>query len=278
MTRPLKRDLSVAAIVSLAVVALLAILALLGLFAPAVVYSSSGLRQAFAPNDAVSLILATPVLLVAMWLARRGRLLGLLLWPGALLFILYNTVAYLVALPVGWYFWLNALLAILGIFATIQVLSAIDAPAVKRLLDGNVPARWAAGTLAILGLLFFLRAAYTLGSAVVAAGTLPATVLSMTAVATLIADLIAGVLWFVAGVLLWRRAPAGYVLGSAVLFQAGLLFIGLLLFFVLQPRFSGEPFAAGDFLVIAAMSLVVLVPLAVFIRGIIAAQTRNRVT
>jgi hypothetical protein len=266
----LRRDMTIPYLVSLIVAALLFGLALAGLLAPAVVYPTGELQSAFATNDATSLMLALPVLLASVWLAWRGRLLGLLLWPGVLLYILYNTVAYLAALPVGLVFGLNVVLTLLAVFAAVRVVLGIDAAAVRQRLTGRVPARWAAATLLGLGLLFFARAAFTLGSAAASSAVLPAS-----ESATLVADLFAGLLWVAAGWLLWRRAPLGFVLGAAVLFQAGLLFAGLLLFFLLQPLLTGVPFAAADFLVVALMSLVVLLPLVGFVRGIIAAQSKH---
>ena len=46
-------------------------------------------------------LLVLPILLGSMWLARRGSLAGLLLWPGALFYALYAYVPYLVGAPFG---------------------------------------------------------------------------------------------------------------------------------------------------------------------------------
>ncbi len=42
-----------------------------------------------------------PILLGSMWVAHRGKLIGLLLWTGALFFVLYNYLAYVIALPLS---------------------------------------------------------------------------------------------------------------------------------------------------------------------------------
>ena len=48
-----------------------------------------------------------------------------------------------------------------------------------------------------------------------------------------------------------------------------MLFVGLLVFFILQPFLTAMPFPAQDFVVIFVMGLVCFIPLALFIRGIL---------
>ena len=40
-------------------------------------------------QDAFNLVVGVPLPLGLLWLARRGSLVGLLLWPGALFYVLY---------------------------------------------------------------------------------------------------------------------------------------------------------------------------------------------
>jgi len=55
--------------------------------------------------------------LASVWFARRGSLLGLLLWPGALLYVLYTYALYLVGAPFGPLFLGYVLLAVVSAFA-----------------------------------------------------------------------------------------------------------------------------------------------------------------
>jgi hypothetical protein len=73
--------------------------------------------------------------------------------------------------------------------------------------------------------------------------------------------------WIIGGLLLWRRKVSGYVVGLGLLFQASMLFIGLIALFVLQSLIFGNHIRAGDVLVIFAMGLFCFVPFAVFARG-----------
>ena len=91
------------------------------------------------PNDLVNLLVGLPFLLGVLWLAWRGRLLGRLCWPGALLFVTYNAIAYVYALPPGWPFLLNLTLLALTLYTLIAVVAQIDGAAVQQQLAGHAP-------------------------------------------------------------------------------------------------------------------------------------------
>jgi hypothetical protein len=75
---------------SLIIGALMAAASITGLLYRAVIYPTDELSQSFVASDVVLLIIGLPILLGSLWLTRRGELVGLLLWPGALFFVLYN--------------------------------------------------------------------------------------------------------------------------------------------------------------------------------------------
>ena len=92
---PVQRDLTLAYWLSAVIGLLTAAASLLGVLNPAGAYPSQTLIQSFVPNDVVNLSLGVPLLAGALWLARRGQLVGLLCWPGAILYALYTYLIYL---------------------------------------------------------------------------------------------------------------------------------------------------------------------------------------
>jgi hypothetical protein len=102
-TLPLKRTLKLAYRLSLVVAALMAVASAAGLvLGVGGLYGSDpklalGVREAEAGlllpgllgQDAFNLVVGVPLLLGSMWFARRGSLIGLLFWPGALFYVLY---------------------------------------------------------------------------------------------------------------------------------------------------------------------------------------------
>lgn len=240
------------------VVLLLAVTSLGGLFFPSFVYPTADLRHAFLANDVVNLLIGLPVLLGATMSARKGNLRGQLFLPGALFFVTYNAIAYTFALTSTWRFIPYLILALLSGLAIVLWLSRLDIPAIGQRLSGKVAERLCGGVLAGFGALFFLR-----GLAQLVQGTV-----SGAEWAVVLADLFTTPFWVIGGILLWRKHPLGYATGAGLLFQASMLFVGLLVFFILQPFVSGVPFPLADFVVILVMGLVVFVPFGRFVQVI----------
>lgn len=263
----LKNSLALPFTLSIAVAVLLAVASLAGLIFPGAIYPTEELRGAFLANDVVNLFVGLPILLGSMWHARRGSLLGLLFWPGALFYIAYNSVAYAVAMPLTLSFVLNLALVLVSVYATYLILSGIDGEAVREHLQGKVPERFIGGVLVGFGALFFLMAAAkVIGFASGQADT------PWSEIAVQIADLLVTPAWVVSGILLWRKRALGYISGAGLLFQASMLFVGLLVFFILQPLVADVPFPMEDFIVIAVMSLICFIPLGLFLRGVLAGK------
>jgi hypothetical protein len=235
----------------------MAALSLAGLLFPLAIYPSEDLRQSFVANDVVNLVIGLPVLLGALWLARRGKLPGLLGLPGALFYVTYNAIAYAAAMPLTWPFFVHLALAILSALAIFRLLSSLDGTAIQARLQGRVAERLGAGVLMGFGALFFLRAVAEFfdGAA------------NWAAFGVLVADGLTTPFWILGGLSLWRKQPLGYVSGAGLLFQASMLFVGLLAFFILQPFAAGVPFRLVDFLVVLVMGLFVFVPFGMFLRG-----------
>jgi hypothetical protein len=260
---PLKRGPAVVEALSLLIALLLAVASAIGILYPEAIYPAEELRHLSVANDIVSLVLVLPFLLASLWLVRRGRLVGLLFWPGALMVVFYNGIAYLVSLPVNVSFALNLLLAPLSVYTLGALLSTIDGTAVRARLAGRVRERFTGGALILLGVLFGLFVFGAVAGAIVdetpvAAGDRGVHVADMMIVPALIGG----------GYLLWRRQALGYVAGAGLLFQTSMLFVGVIAVLLLQPLLSGGPLPATDLAVLLVMALVSFVPFGLFMRGI----------
>jgi hypothetical protein len=143
------------------------------------------------------------------------------------------------------------------------LLKSIDGAAVQARLQGCVAERFGAGVLMGFGVLFFLRAVAEFFDG--AAG--------MPEFGVLVADGLITPFWILGGLYLWRKQPLGYVAGTGLLFQASMLFVALLVFFILQPFVAGVPFPVEDFVVIFVMGSVCFIPFGLFVRGIVAPST-----
>lgn len=259
---PIRGNPSVLYALSLLIALLMAAASAAGLLVSTTIYPTDDLLQSFVPNDVVNLCIGLPILLGSMWLARRGKLIGLLLWPGALFFVLYNYLVYVLVMPLNVAFLLHLVLVTLSTYTTIGLVASIDGAAVHRRLAGTVPERAAGGILGGLGLLFSLRVVGVLIDAL--SGQTP---MADTELALNIADFLITPAWVIGGILLWRRKEFGYTAGLGLLFQASMLFIGLIMFLLLQPLLTAAPFVLADVVVILIMGMICFVPFALYVRG-----------
>jgi hypothetical protein len=241
------------------------ITSVVGLFFQSAIYPTDELALAFAPVDAFHLVVGLPILLGSMWLARRGQLVGLLCWPGALLYVLYSFVLNLLGLPFDVLFLPYLLLVILSAYTLIALVASIDGEAVRQKLVGRVPERLAGGILIVLTSLFVLNVVSETTTVLInetPVGPLDS-MLWIADSATLAPVLIAG------GYLLWRRKALGYVGGAGMLLAYLMLFGGLVPVFVFPAFYDSSPIDVGGIVFALVMSVLCLVPLVRFVRGIV---------
>ena len=239
---------------------LMAVVSIAGFAFSTAVYPREDLIRSFVPNDLVNLVIGLPVLLVSMALARRGKLAGLLCWPGALFFVLYNYLIYTLAMPFNGIYLVYLALDGLSLWATIVLIYRIMDSNLQQKLAGFVPVKFPAIVLIGLGLVYFFRAI----SLIIPALSNGAGHISPD-LATSISDLLVMPFWATSGILLWLKKPFGYASGLGLLYQGSMLFIALLVYFVLQPFLTAAPFALSDFIVILIMGLVCFIRLVYFL-------------
>lgn len=264
---PLVQDIKTPWFLSVICAVLMGLLSLIGLFFPESIYKSEAIIQSNYPNDVINLILGLPILLGSMWLTSRGKLVGLLFWPGALLYVIYNYIAYVVGRPFDLLSLAYFLLILISAYSIYDLVRKIDGNAVKRRLAGAASEKLAGWFLLIFGILFILRAISILVSA-----KIDQTVLPPTEIGVSIADIVISILWIYGGILLLRTKPLGYTIGLGLLFAASMLFVGLIILLIIQPVLTAVPFSLIDILVVAIMGLILSIPFILFLRGTIGAD------
>lgn len=260
-----RRSLGPAYIVSIVVAVLMTIASVAGLADWARTYPGvdATLLPLFVGQDALNLVVGLPILAGSMWLARRGALIGLLLWPGALFYVLYDYGYYVLGAPFNAFFLIYIALMTLSAYAMIGVVVSIDAAVVHARLAEAVPARLVGGFIAALAVLFT-----ALWSAISVSTFASGAQLELVPRVVTIMDLTIQLpALFVGGVLLMRRHALGYVVAAGLLLQAAAYLIGLSVLTVLTETLTGVPFdvvAVAPGLVIGAIALVFV---GMFVRG-----------
>jgi hypothetical protein len=273
-TLPLKRDLTLAYRTSLLIALLMVVVSAGGLAwgstslygvdqnrALGVSASTAGvLVPGFLIQDVFNLAIGLPILVGVLWLARRGSLIGLLLWPGALFYLVYTYVHYLVGAPFSAFFLGYVAIVALSAYTTIGLVASIDCDTARQRLAGAVRPRLVGGILVGLALL-------TDGGAVATAlaGGAPIDPLAR---GVWIADLTLGVpAMLIVGGLLWRRAALGYLAAAGLLLSFGMTSIVIAAMIALQPVLTGAPIDGATVMGLLIFGAVSWTPLLLLGRG-----------
>ena len=175
-------------------------------------------------NDAITLFLAVPILVVAMILSNRKDPKGLqrtlgsayLVWMGALDYMLYNYAFYLFGAAFNWFFLLYAALLTLSIFALIFGLIKLDVDRISQQFRKDAPVKWIGGYFIFvasgLGLVYLIQSIGFIFTdnvpAIVIMSGHPTHVVFALDLTLLIPWLILGALW------LMKRQPWGFVIAG----------------------------------------------------------------
>ncbi len=261
---PIKGNLKLVYILSLIIASLFVFISALGILLGSTFYSTDDLFNNFVSNDIVNVLIGFPIILVSIFWALQGKLVGLLLWSGSLLFVVYNYMIYVLAIPPNWMVPFYLTLIFLSLYTIIKLFTISDGKKIQKHLTGLVHEKISGTVLVSMGLLFMLQAAGAMIDPLINQVQITGTELAVH-----ISDFSISPFLVIGGLLLWQRKAFGYVSGLALLFQASMLFIGLIVFLFIQPLLTKTPFLLVDVLVVAIMGLICFIPLTLFIRGII---------
>ncbi len=266
---PDKHDLRLAYLSSLVIAGVVAITSVSGILFWSRIYPTSQAVNTVG-SDTFNLIVILQILLASMWLARRDSLIGLLIWPGALFYVLYIFAFYIIDLPITVLFLPYALVIVLSAYTLIALTASLDGHEIGQRLAGRVPPRASGGMLVGLATLFVVLDLAMLVSAL-AGGTMVDPTRRVAWTIDLIIECPALLL---GGILLWQRNKLGYAVGAGLLLQISALIIGVPISAVLGAMLTGMQ---GD------MSTIVLLPigalpaalLAIFVRAARQAQAKK---
>lgn len=173
-------------------------------------------REALRGGDLVTLVLVAPLLIVALVLVRRGSRRAEALWMGLLAYTLYDYAYYVFGSRFNDVFLLHIALFSLSVFALACALPNLDVIRIADRVGTERSAKWVGGFLVIVGVLQGLLWVF-----VVVRNAFTGDVIQDIPVAGqhLVFALDLGLLvpsLVIAGALLFRRAPMGSLLGTAM--------------------------------------------------------------
>jgi hypothetical protein len=226
--------LRAAVIMSWAIAGLAIIAALAGLFLDGLYHEGAWAREALRGGDLVTLIVAVPLLILSLTLSMRGSMRAVPVWIGLLAYSIYNYAFYAFGAAFNDAFVLHIALLSLSVYAMACALAAVDVRGVVEEFRGSRGARGVGLFLVIVGglqaalwMFILVRNAVTgeLIHDVPVAGQHLVFALDL---ALSMPALVLG------GILLFRRRPFGFVLGTAMAVMGAVYQLNLMMAGVFQ--------------------------------------------
>ena len=244
VTQLIKRDLTLAYLISGIIALIMCVASIVGIVYGRDIYAASQVSNNVG-TDALNLVVVLPILLGSIWFARRGSLIGLLIWPGALFYILYVYTFYILGVPFNILFLPYVALVTLSAYTIIGLVASIDGEEVRQRLSGKVPMRTTGGMFIIIAILFM-----AVDMILIVTSLASRAPVNSTSYASWVTDFTIQLpALLVVGLLLWRHEAFGYVVAPGLLFQSAVLNAGFAIVLLRPPRHecAGVPVAHPTF-------------------------------
>ncbi|HSL46834.1 MAG TPA: hypothetical protein VK897_25580 [Anaerolineales bacterium] len=248
---------------------LLAIAAGCGIFIDGLYRDTPGLVAQAIGQDAITLMIALPALLIGAYLTSRGSHRGRLIWLGGLVYVVYTYASYAFGIRFNPLFLIYIALLGCSTYALIGGLVTTDWAGIRAGFTERTPVRAVSIFLVVIAALFYL---IWLSEALPASLTgippqsvkedgTPTNVVHVLDMAWLLPALV------IAAVSLWRKTPVGYALAAALLANLVFLTLAVLAMLVFQAR-GGEPVGIPQVVIFTALFAVSIAMLTWHLRGL----------
>jgi len=260
---PVRFNLRILYLLSLFIALLVTTVSVIGVIYQKSIYPTETLSNSFVPNDIVNMIAGLPLLLISLWLTWRGKLIGLLCWPGAIFYMLYVYFPYLICVPFNFLFLPYLILFSLCIYTLIWIIVSIDGNVIIKYLSDVVLAKISGGILIGLSVLIIIRQTGLIINALI-----NKTLVEQQELALWITDFAIGSpAMFIGGFFLWKKKPLGYVVGPGLLIVYGILSLGLIPFLAIQSHLKNTSLDLSAIVILIVMAVICLIPFSFFVRG-----------
>ena len=214
-------NLKPAFILSILVAMLASVVSVGGLLLNNLYRDNDFVKSAWFTNDIITLLVAVPLLIAALWFTQKGSVRCQLVWMGMLGYMAYNFAFYLFGAAFNILFIVYVALFSLSVASLILKLSNLDLHSISLLFSAKTPVKGLIIYLLVIAVMLF---AVEMGmiSNYLLTGILPETIKltgQQTSVVFAMDLSIVVPLLFITAILLWKRLAWGYVLGIMMLLK-----------------------------------------------------------
>lgn len=215
---------------SMVIAFLLTVASASGLFIADFYRDNTLVAAALRGNDLVSLVVAVPLLVIALVFSLRGSQKAQLLWLGMLGYTLYNYAFYLFGAAFNPLFLIYVMLFSLSIFALIFGLPKVDIYGISQRFNPRTPVKWIGGFMLFFAV--FLGGMWISRSLnFIITGKIPQDIIQTGHPTSIVyaLDLSLLIPFLVLGAfLLWQRQPWGYILSAMLMIKCSTYVLSLI--------------------------------------------------
>jgi hypothetical protein len=212
-------------------------------------YAAQGIGQ-----DIVNIVIAVPTLLTSAYFLRKRSVRALLIWLGALVYIVYSYVMYAFSVHFGFLFPVYIAVLSLSFYTLFGSLFSLKLPDLAASFVSNAKAKAVSVFLMIFGLAFFALWSSDIFRSLLS-DTVPQSVIDTGLPVNLVHVLDLGFIlpgMVITSIMLWKKRPAGYLFAIPFLVFAAIMGMAIISMLVVMSR-RGVPGSLPFGVILASM-------------------------
>jgi len=227
--------------------------------------SVSAASQAIA-QDIVTLLLGLPLLLISLYLFRKGLIRGKLLLAGTIAYFLYTYTSYSFLSMLNQFFLIDVALMSASFFAFVLTMMSFDIENLSSYFSEKLPVKFVGGLLVFIGTIFGLMWLGMIAPSI--SGTAPTVLEHYTTLVIQAMDLSFVVpTAFLAGILLIKRKSFGYLLSTVVTVK-GITMLTALTAMVINQMLAGIEVGLAILILIPLLNIIIIYSLYLIMKNI----------
>jgi len=230
-------------------------------------YDSISVASQAVAQDIVTLFLGVPLLILSLYLFRKGSLKGKLLLAGTIAYFLYTYTSYSFFSMFNRFFLIDVILMSTSFFAFVLTMMSFDINNLSAYFSEKLPVKFVGGLLIFIGSVFGLMWLGTVAPSIMS-GTTPTGLEHYTTLVIQAMDLGFVVpTAFLAGILLIKRKPFGYLLSSIVTVKA-ITMLTALTAMVINQMLAGVEVNFAVLILIPVLNIIIIYSLYLIMKNI----------
>ncbi len=228
--------------------------------------SVSAASQAIA-QDIVTVFLGVPLLIVSLYLFRKELLKGKLLLAGTIAYFLYTYTSYSFLSMFNQFFLVDVILMSASFYAFVLTMMSFDIDKLSSYFSEKIPVKFIGGLLIFIGTVFGLMWLGIVTPSIIS-GTAPNVLEHYTTLVIQALDLGFVVpTAFLAGILLIKRRPFGYLLSTVVTVK-GITMLTALTAMVINQMLAGVEVSLAILILIPLLNIIIIYSLYLIMKNI----------